>query len=132
MTMLIEKSWKDGGLYYVSEFILIKVSKIKSYTTVKSANLAAHCTLPMGRSPNQARNIPKGPPQGPRQFKPTHLKPLVPQCLRSSLQANKAWMTPKQEVVRRSYAALRLQTQRRWTRAGQFCQLQGSEAHRGL
>lgn len=46
----------------------------------------------------QARlNSPKGPLQGPWQFKPTHLKPLVPQCLRSSLLANKAWMVPKQK-----------------------------------
>ncbi len=67
---------------------------------VKSANLAVHSTLPMGSLPSQ--NSPKGPLQGPWQFKPTHFKPLVPQCLRSSPFSQQGMDGSQTEVVMRS------------------------------
>lgn len=69
---------------------------------VKSANLAVHSTLPMGSTPSQALNSPKGPLQGPWQFKPTHLKPLVPQCLCSSPFSQQGMDCSQTEVVMRS------------------------------
>lgn len=87
---------------------------------VISANAALHTRLPTGSTSCQTLNIPKGPLQGPWQFKPTHLKPLVPQCWCSSPFSQQGVERSQTELVMRSSVVWQHQTLRCWSTAGHF------------
>lgn len=84
------------------------------------ASVASHTRLPTGSTSCQTLNIPKGPLQGPWQFKPTHLKPLVPQCWCSSPFSQQGVERSQTELVMRSSVAWQLQTLGCWSAAGHF------------